>query len=961
MPSATSAKAKFDRCAPVATALHADYASRLSGLRAELKNAPYANPVAQLAYHISSQIEAGQTSCADLDSLIACLSDETFAARAANIGRYLNVEAVSRAKDRIKTIVDACALEGGYKVSFEAFEKRWRRIRIGAIFTAHPTFLLTQKTYTDLSRMAEGNAPETPPSYAPLPGITLEEEHTAAMTAIGRAKDALRHIYTEVFSAIRELYPEDWRRFSGFSFHVGTWVGYDLDGRSDVDWTHSLKFRLKEKQLQLQRYQAHASEIAGLLNEEHPLRPLLQNMQNAFHAAETLTAKQIAAAPAAGADASALSNFANAMTGKEEGRLISVRGFAAELEEALLTLEADDPAATPIALLKAEMDSCRLGAAEVHFRLNATQLNNAVRREFTLEQDLSKANRRIAARIADKVKAATPKAVNFASLDVERATAIRQFLLMSQIVKHVDADSPIRMLIAECESPLPPLIAAYFAKTFNVSANIDISPLFETPSALEHGDRIIESLLSIEEYRDLIARRGRLCIQTGFSDAGRFLGQIPATLAIERLQGKLAGLIEASGLADIDALVFDTHGESMGRGAHPRSLADRVDYAMSPWARRAFTNRNINLIHEMSFQGGDGYVLFGTETISLSTALGLIEAHGADTAAAENDPFYKNTDISLDLFNRIRSYQEHLLETPQYHRSLTAFGLSLLPKTGSRKSRRQSEIGGDHGPALRKIRAIPHNAILQQLGYLVNVAAGLGSAAQEDFEAISELMRRSDRMGRLGAMVAHARGLSSIKTFGAYATLYDAAFWATRPAGAEAANLFEPCFYLARLLGDDEQHIAMVRLAAHLRIDELQLQYLLNAEDDSRPIADAAAPERLTIDILHAVRIALIQHIFLLAAQIPPFSPRNDVSREDIMDLIFALRLDEALELLQRAYPIDAPAMDDYDVAETADYPAGRAAGYAEINTRLITPLRETSALLRHITAGIAFAFGAIG
>jgi hypothetical protein len=58
--------------------------------------------------------------------------------------------------------------------------------------------------------------------------------------------------------------------------------------------------------------------------------------------------------------------------------------------------------------------------------------------------------------------------------------------------------------------------------------------------------------------------------------------------------------------------------------------------------------------------------------------------------------------------------------------------------------------------SLRQIRAIPHNAILQQIGYPVNVIAGAGTAAGDEMEAIAELLGQSDR-GQ-PARAAAARG-----------------------------------------------------------------------------------------------------------------------------------------------------------------------------------------------------------
>lgn len=174
---------------------------------------------------------------------------------------------------------------------------------------------------------------------------------------------------------------------------------------------------------------------------------------------------------------------------------------------------------------------------------------------------------------------------------------------MVQILTHVDADAPIRMLVAECEQPTTVLAALYFARLFGVDGKVDVSPLFETESALEHGGRFLDALLAEPAYEAYVRGRGRLAIQTGFSDAGRFVGQIPAALAIERLQGRLAQAMAANGLTDVAALIFNTHGKSMGRGAHPESMADRLSWPLSPWARRRFARAGIRLEPPKSASG----------------------------------------------------------------------------------------------------------------------------------------------------------------------------------------------------------------------------------------------------------------------------------------------------------------------------------------------------------------------
>ena len=211
-----------------------------------------------------------------------------------------------------------------------------------------------------------------------------------------------------------------------------------------------------------------------------------------------------------------------------------------------------------VAALAGLVDATGLGMSHIHLRINALQLNNAFRayvhepwtRDLTESQSL--------ARIVEMIKNCPRETVNFATLDLETATAIRQFALTAQIQKHIDKETPIRFLIAECESPATVLIAVFFAKLFGVDHITDISPLFETPSGLENGSRIMERLVEEETYRDYVKGRKRLSIQTGFSDAGRFIGQISATLAIERYYHALAAIVDKAKLEGVETLdLFD--------------------------------------------------------------------------------------------------------------------------------------------------------------------------------------------------------------------------------------------------------------------------------------------------------------------------------------------------------------------------------------------------------------------
>ena len=193
----------------------------------------------------------------------------------------------------------------------------------------------------------------------------------------------------------------------------------------------------------------------------------------------------------------------------------------------------------------------------------------------------------------------------------------------------------------------------------------------------------------------------------------------------------------------------------MGRGNHQLSFQDRSLYALSPWARHQFASRGIRLVHEASYQGGDGYVLFRNREIATATLAGVLESHlASDKALEKPDPFYENISTSLDFYRNVKSRQEALYDDKAYQTTVSAIGLAFLPVTGSRKTKRQFEFQGNEDTSLRKIRAIPHNAILQQMGYLANLIAGMGQALSSEHDYFVWLYDNSDRFRRLMTLVA---------------------------------------------------------------------------------------------------------------------------------------------------------------------------------------------------------------
>jgi hypothetical protein len=51
-----------------------------------------------------------------------------------------------------------------------------------------------------------------------------------------------------------------------------------------------------------------------------------------------------------------------------------------------------------------------------------------------------------------------------------------------------------------------------------------------------------------------------IAVQFGYSDSGRFIGQMAATFRIERLRLRIAQLLERHALESLEIILFNTHG-----------------------------------------------------------------------------------------------------------------------------------------------------------------------------------------------------------------------------------------------------------------------------------------------------------------------------------------------------------------------------------------------------------------
>jgi len=932
--------------------LRAELAEGLDDRRRQAAEDPFTNPYLLFALDLTRRMETGGVDLDAIEAVIRDVAADGFLARAERLGAYLGVKSDAEAG------TDAAALrvlfEGLAEQGFDAYAAALARPAQGVVTTGHPTFALAEDLCQALVELATGQAADGAPltgedraaredlararPQGPPPVLSLDVEHAWSVRALRHGLEALREARLIALDVARTLWPDRWTTLKPRLLTLATWVGFDQDGRTDVTWVVSVAKRLQLKEEALIRMIRQAAALSPAVTTR-------------LERARDAVTSQLDALHAMGEDASRTAGFARVMVDGRRAALADPTPLLTDLAAAL-DGAADDDARAALIALTADVETHGLCLAHIHVRLNAAQLHNAVRREVGLETSpADPANRRayfaaINALIAD----CKPVEVGFQSLLEESTSAKRLFITIAQMKKYIDAKAPVRFLIAETESGFTLLAALYYARLFGVEDIVEISPLFETEEALARGEAVIEEALKSPHFRDYLKKQGKLCIEFGFSDSGRFIGQMAATFRIERLRLRLAELMEREGLADLEVVLFNTHGESMGRGGHPGSLQDRLAYCAPAQNRQEFSRRGVRVREEDSFQGGDGYLPFFTLPAARATVRGLL-TFGFAEIGESGDPIYERPGFASDFFATIQQSFDALAGDRDYPAFLSLFGTRVLNKTGSRPEQRQSEGAGQVRTFahVSELRAIPNNGILQGLGDLANTTFGVARAAAKDPETFAQMARESDRFRRAMQMAHTAAELGDLPAARAYGATVNPSLWLDRRSGASDGELL----LLSRLTQLSERAGVTGGLSRTLRRLRAEPAFPLPIED---------SPRRDRLRLLHALRIALIQHVALLAARIPPFTPFAGTTLEDVQVQLLRLDIKGAVETLKQRFPAQREtARAAGDFGETATYDPGEGEGYAVEHATLFDPLLRLHGLILQTTTALDHEIGACG
>ncbi len=928
----------------------------LSKYSADVAQDPQTNSVRRFAIDLFRDLESEKLKVSDIHQVINTLGGKVLEDRCNTFRSRHRLLSADDPEAELRTLLENIAQKGE-----KAYRAAMERVASGVVFTAHPTFALNRnlrRAFVDSAISKDGSECRDELKKVAADGlyqddqISLMMEHEDVQAALFNGQTALSQIWNLILDVAKENFKDSWKSIHPSLITLASWVGYDLDGRTDIHWGATLHLRLSEKAVQLDRYASSVSAIEGVeeLNEvaDH-LSAAADHARNAANAfGGDLT------------DAEVLVNAANTLTPDSEQKVVTLKPIIARLRE--LALNANDETAKELLLLASQMETLGLGTARIHLRINSAQIHSVLQNELRIATDDVEYGRVVLAELAKRADDANVQQINFADLFQEQMTARRQIMLCAQILKHIDADTPIRFLIAESENPATIMGALFLARQFGVADRVDLSPLFETPDALERGDRFVERLIEDPAFIAYAKERGRLSLQFGFSDSGRFSSQPAADMAIERIHNLVgAAMAKHKDLEGVELLLFNTHGESMGRGSFPGQFKNRFDHLLTPWTRTQFAQKNLPFIHEFSFQGGDGFMHFDALETAKSTLLEVAIHTLAEPDVDLDDPFYSRRDISWDFYRSLREWHETLFDNKDYPAALLEFGPGLLFKSGSRKSRRQTGASaGELG--LRSLRAIPQNAILQQLAIPLNVACGFGSAAGNEPDRLADLMRNSKRMQGLITMAIEARNLTSLPAFRAYGCLYDPSLWfaIAKRSDRASAQVYRRLGYL---FSDLDTFSSITKLANSITVDLARFDRILEEVEGKELKADRYK-SRLDLHVLHAMRQALMMHAFSISARLPEFSRRHgsSISAEGLLKQVTQLQIPDTVKMIRDVFPAEDRRNTKFDeLTEGSDIEASDDHGYSEIHTALLAPLEEIDHAMKDATVAVCSLYSAYG
>lgn len=854
----------------------------------------------------------------------------------------------------------------GKKISVKDYEKAIQNI-FGIVLTGHPTFSKHPERSAALahyySHLAGSNhhgldtrevlQQAAKREYTPP---TLGSEWQQALAALKNTHAAIDVVEDMAIEVAIKEYPGTWTTINYTPVTAATWLYYDWDGRKDITWRQLMENRLHLQELMLDDYGPRLEALQAMLagcnagNVENVIEKFrhtrnIVNGERQFYGAynpdQDPELKELT------------SRYAQFMATKPS-RITHPQETVSVLQ-GILDKTTDPALQKELVKLRSRLENHGLSYAQPHFRISSKSVQAALAEKTGINiGDDEASDNTYAQKIENLIAGVKPETSNIVNVAQSKPTIIKQMTLIRQIVDDLDSHCPIRFLVAETHNATTIKAALYFSRWLGVDNHINISPLFEDRDGGERAGKIMGILYKSPAYREHVdAERPHNPLQravfyeNGYSDSGRYDGQLPAGSFIERNNMRILNAHDdpQHGLRARRLVRFDTHGHFMGRGMHPGGVRATQQYLFTGKFLEEAGHKQIKLTLEQSFQGEGGFLMLGTQEAALANLTQTLSYLTGRFAGAGKDIYYGASQReALAFFEQIRSAHSAITQDPDYIKTIGLFE-GLIPPSGSRPASGQY----DTGERKNLPRAIRHNGTNAQLGSLTNILYGVGAAIRHDESAYVNLARNSEefRKTRL-AFVVKALALSDPGIHESYVELYNPRFWLERARHSADENEKNSCVRVAEYLTEFGYYPELSSISDALRADIQRTadlhekEGLDNHPDFQTPAMQVSLTQKANMAITHGVRIAAIIQLFLQAVKIPDISSRNDISAKEMVRKI--MRFDpKAFETLEAIFNGGAAKEIHFSAK-----PSGLAEGtdYSHLRESLIRPMKESMAII---------------
>jgi phosphoenolpyruvate carboxylase len=433
------------------------------------------------------------------------------------------------------------------------------RIRIVPVLTSHPSEMRPPEVLAALAK-SDDRASAYKHLRATSTRVRLERP-----TVAHEVETLLAHFERVLFDAVPDFYEAvEQAAFARFGkntppipnvFRFHSWVGCDRDGNPECTAAATLAAAEQMHRCVIERYRRDLRHLAHLCAGE----------AEAF-----------------------FRRIHDALTIRDHTSALSSAEFAAELK-ASQNLDLSDTTRYELARLRRRHGTFGFHLATLEWRQHSDYILytfderehvvHQERRHFA-ELDTHFQTARIRESFRDERRLedyehllVTPKAKE----------VVQSLRILGEIRKRYGAEAVGEIIISNCEESTVVLALERLARDAGVydCGEIQIVPLFESLSALEHGPRMLETLLAEPLIRKKIARLDeRFEVMVGYSDAAKDGGRIAADILIARAQ---RALIDACFMHGVVPRIFHGRGGTPGRGAADfAEAAQKIDLRLPP-------------------------------------------------------------------------------------------------------------------------------------------------------------------------------------------------------------------------------------------------------------------------------------------------------------------------------------------------------------------------------------------